>query len=278
MRRGRNCAFKSKRRSSKRNLVQLKLSMIPHPRKQRIRVTSGNPLVTRLIELTNSQIRHWSSVACSCSRMALTWQKILPATAVLLQMSTGVPIPSPSLVKTRISLRKQSNDSINLNIFTFGLFLSFRINSQNRPGLPFVYMQTMLRLDDALQDKLVTDIEALKPFFPATVSNAPSVFGKGESERRNSVSASTFHGSITLGEGVDGDGARSNRVPLTKESLDLMDAPIPCGMLASEFAYHGLAPTHLKEMHEARDLLDQIYTQIKKYDPPGPCRLVETLK
>jgi hypothetical protein len=99
--------------------------------------------------------------------------------------------------------------------------------------LPFVYLQTLLRLDDELQAKLVTDIEALKPSFPATASNAPSVVGKDEFKRRNSVTN--------------------------------------CGMLASEFAYHGLAPAHLKEMHQARELLDQIYTDIKKSFLVGVC-------
>ena len=121
-----------------------------------------------------------------------------------------------------------------------------------------------MRLDDELQAKLVTDIEALKPSFPATASNAPSAVGKDEFKRRSSVSDSTFQGGVPLGEGIGGVGSQYNRVPLTKESLDLMDAPIPSGMLASEFAYHGLAPAHLKEMHEARELLDQIYTEIKK--------------
>jgi hypothetical protein len=134
-----------------------------------------------------------------------------------------------------------------------------------------VYLQTLLRLDDELQAKLVIDIEALKPSFPATASNAPSVAGKDEFRRRDSVSDSTIHGGVTLGEGIGGVASQYNRVPLTKESLDLMDAPIPSGMLASEFAYHGLAPAHLKEMHEARELLDQIYSEIKKSFLDGPC-------
>jgi len=132
-------------------------------------------------------------------------------------------------------------------------------------------LQTLLRLEDELQEKLVTDIEALKPSFPATASNVPSVVAKDEGKRTESVGESTFHGSVTLGEGIGGVGAQSNRVPLTKESLDLMDAPIPSGVLASEFAYHGLAPAHLKEMHEARELLDQIYTEIKKSGLVGRC-------
>ena len=130
--------------------------------------------------------------------------------------------------------------------------------------MPFVYLQTLLRLEDELQEKLVTDIDALKPSFPATASNAPSAVGNDDLKRRGSVSESTFHGNVTLGEGIGGVGAQYNRVPLTKESLDLMDAPIPSGVLASEFAYHGLAPAHLKEMHKARELLDTIYTEIKK--------------
>jgi hypothetical protein len=47
-----------------------------------------------------------------------------------------------------------------------------------------------------------------------------------------------------------------------------MDTPVPSGVLAEEFAYHGLAPSFLKERHSARMLLEEIYTEIKKYDLP----------
>jgi hypothetical protein len=57
---------------------------------------------------------------------------------------------------------------------------------------------------------------------------------------------------------------RSASLPLTKEALDLMDTPVPSGVLAEEFAYHGLAPSFLKEMTKARDLLDEILTELKR--------------
>ena len=44
-----------------------------------------------------------------------------------------------------------------------------------------------------------------------------------------------------------------------------MDTPIPSGVLAEEFAYHGFAPSHVKELHQAHELLDEIYTEIKTY-------------
>ena len=34
---------------------------------------------------------------------------------------------------------------------------------------------------------------------------------------------------------------------------------------SEEFAYHGLAPSFLKERHAARELLNEIYTEIKMY-------------
>jgi hypothetical protein len=116
----------------------------------------------------------------------------------------------------------------------------------------------MFRLKDELQDTLVTDIEALRITFPATAAN--SVVDKDEKHRG---SRSDFPSSpVTLGDGI---GAASyNRVPLTKESLDLMDTPVPSGILAETFAYHGLTPSFLKEMHKAHELLDEIYAEIKK--------------
>jgi hypothetical protein len=129
--------------------------------------------------------------------------------------------------------------------------------------LPFVYLQTLLRLGDEFQEKLVTQIEALRPAYPATASVAPSGADKNEAKPKD-CPKSTFAGGTLLGEGIGGLGATFNRVPLTKESLDLMDAPIPSGVLASEFAYHGLAPAHLEEMREARELLDKIYTELRK--------------
>lgn len=118
----------------------------------------------------------------------------------------------------------------------------------------------MLRLNENLEKKLVTDIEILRSAFPGTVP--PSVVDKEESKCKGSVSESTSHGPVTLGDGI---GVSFNRVPLTKESLDLMDTPIPSGLLAEEFAYHGFAPLHVKELHQAHQLLDEIYTEIKRY-------------
>jgi hypothetical protein len=137
--------------------------------------------------------------------------------------------------------------------------------------LPFVYLQTLLRLSEKLEDKLVTDIEALRMIFPGTTTN--SVVDKEELKmRRGSTTESiTGRAPATAGGGVpttslgEGIGMTYNRVPLTKESLDLMDTPVPGGVLAEEFAYHGLAPSFLKEMHLARELLDEVYTEIKLY-------------
>ena len=114
----------------------------------------------------------------------------------------------------------------------------------------------MLRLSKSLQHRLVTDIEALRVTFPG--SAAPSVTGKVDLMFRDSVSACK---PVNLGEGID----EGNRMPLTKEVLDLMDTPIPSGLLAAEFAYHGLTPSFLHETHQAHQLLDEIYTEIKKY-------------
>jgi hypothetical protein len=123
-----------------------------------------------------------------------------------------------------------------------------------------VYLQTMLRLNEHLEHKLITDIEPLRTAFPGTAPT--SIADKDDLKHRGSVSGSTFD-PVTLGNGIGG--TVYDRVPLTKESLDLMDAPIPSGVLAEEFAYHGLAPSFLKEIHQARELLDEIYTEIKKW-------------
>jgi len=117
----------------------------------------------------------------------------------------------------------------------------------------------MLRLPDNLQDKLVTEVEVLKIAFPGTP--APSIASKDEFHRRRDAPS---EGPMGRGTGI----ASGNRIPLTKESLDLMDTPIPSGVgLAAEFAYHGLAPSFLKEMHKAQQLLDSVYTEVKKYAP-----------
>jgi hypothetical protein len=122
--------------------------------------------------------------------------------------------------------------------------------------LPFLYLQTMLRLPEDLQAKLVTEIEVLKIAFPGTP--APSIADKDEFLRRRETGND---GPMGLGAGI----ATGNRIPLTKESLDLMDTPVPSGVgLAAEFAYHGLAPSFLKEIHRAQQLLDSIYTEVKK--------------
>ena len=118
----------------------------------------------------------------------------------------------------------------------------------------------MLRLNENVEKKLVTDIEILRTAFPGTAP--PSVVGKEEFKHTGSVSEFTSHSPATLGDGI---GMSFNRVPLTKESLDLMDTPIPSGVLAEEFAYHGFAPSHVKELHQAHELLDAIYANIKKY-------------
>jgi len=73
------------------------------------------------------------------------------------------------------------------------------------------------------------------------------------------VIMSEQHSETTRGDRISG-----SRVPLTKESLDLMDAPIPSGVLAEEFAYHGLAPSFLKEMHQACERLEEICAEIMR--------------
>ena len=122
----------------------------------------------------------------------------------------------------------------------------------------------MLRLNESLEHKLVRDIDVLRTVFPGSV--ASSLADQGDLERRGSVSGSTSHGLVPLADGI---GNSSKCVPLTKETLDLMDTPVPSGVLAEEFAYHGLAPSFLKEMHQARELLNDIYTDIKRYIPLG---------
>lgn len=116
----------------------------------------------------------------------------------------------------------------------------------------------MLRLNESLEHKLVRDIESLRISFPGTV--APSGVEDG-SKGRYAMREATSHVPVILGDGI---GALAKRIPLTKESLDLMDTPVPSGVLAEEFAYHGLAPSFLKEMHQARELLDEIYSEIKR--------------
>src|SRR5436190_9743021 len=103
----------------------------------------------------------------------------------------------------------------------------------------------MLRLNENLEHRLVRDIDALRTAFPGSVTS--SLADKDDLERRGSVSVSTSHGLFTLADGI---GDSPNRVPLTKETLDLMDTPVPSGVLAEEFAYHGLTPSFLKEMHQ----------------------------
>jgi hypothetical protein len=125
-----------------------------------------------------------------------------------------------------------------------------------------VYLQTLFRLGDELKYKLVTNIEALRVNFPGTAAN--SVVDKDETKHRASMSALGSSVPVTLGDGI---GVPYNRVPLTKESLDLMDTPVPSGVLAETFAYHGLAPSFLRELHQAHELLDEIYTEVKKYLP-----------
>jgi hypothetical protein len=108
---------------------------------------------------------------------------------------------------------------------------------------------------------------------PFPRSTAPSIASPSlvdtdhpDPSRRNSVSPAK---PATSGDSI-GDTAAYNRVPLTKASLDLMDMPIPSGVLAEEFAYHGLAPSFLKERHSATVLLDQIYTAIKRFESLFP--------
>ena len=118
----------------------------------------------------------------------------------------------------------------------------------------------MLRLKEELQSKLVTSIEVLRISLPRTANS--SVTDRDDLSRRGSLHESS-HAFTGLGEQIDS--TSYNRLPLTKESLDLMDTPVPSGVLAEEFAYHGLAPSFLKEMTRARELLDEIYIEIKKY-------------
>jgi hypothetical protein len=125
--------------------------------------------------------------------------------------------------------------------------------------LPFVYLQTLIRLKEELQEKLVTNIEALRTAYPG--SGPSSVGDKEDPKRRGSTS-----GPFTIGGVSDAfaDSTYSVTAPLTREALDLMDAPIPSGVLAEEFAYHGLAPSYLRAMHQAHELLDQICTELHK--------------
>lgn len=118
----------------------------------------------------------------------------------------------------------------------------------------------MFRLPEALEHNLVTNIEALR--MPFISSTAPSVADPSDFNCRDSVTVSTSRAPPTMQGNTDT--FVYNRVPLTKESLDLMDTPVPSGVLAEEFAYHGLAPSFLKESHAAREMLDEIYTEIKR--------------
>jgi len=121
----------------------------------------------------------------------------------------------------------------------------------------------MLRLNESLEDKLIRDIEALRLPFPGSL--APSVADTDDLKQRASTFENSPYTPVPLGEGI---GATYNRVPLTKESLDLMDTPIPSGVsLAAEFAYHGLAPAFRKGLEEAQGLLEDIYSEIKKFVP-----------
>jgi hypothetical protein len=95
---------------------------------------------------------------------------------------------------------------------------------------------------------------------------SPSLVDTDRPSHRHSVSPAK---PATSGDNI-GDTGLYNRVPLTKASLDLMDMPIPSGVLAEEFAYHGLAPSFLKERHFATVLLDQIYTAIKRFESLFP--------
>ena len=114
-------------------------------------------------------------------------------------------------------------------------------------------------MNDELQDKLITNIDILRIAFPGSTNN--SIADRDDLMRRGTMSEAINYPIPSLGEGIT---TEYNRLPLTKESLDLMDTPVPSGVLAEEFAYHGLAPCFLKEMTQARDLLDSIYTEIKR--------------
>ena len=117
----------------------------------------------------------------------------------------------------------------------------------------------MLRLSEKLQKDLITNIEILRIPFQGTA--VQSIMEKNDLKRKASQSESTSYSLVMPSKGVGGDVCHV--APLTKEFLDLMDTPVPSGILAKEFAYHGLAPSFLKEMHQARELLDEIYTEIK---------------
>ena len=121
----------------------------------------------------------------------------------------------------------------------------------------------MLRLNPDLQRKLITGIDALRVAFPGTPAGSVADTSEFYKPRESSRKGFSFENHV-LGEGI-GDTSSGNRLPLTKESLDLMDTPVPSGVLAEEFAYHGLAPSFLKEIRQARQLLDNIYTEIKMY-------------
>jgi hypothetical protein len=118
----------------------------------------------------------------------------------------------------------------------------------------------MSRLEEGLQDKLVTNIESLRVAYPGSACS--SIADKEDLKRRGSTSGRSTPGFMERSERSYG------ATPLTRETLDLMDAPIPSGVLAEEFAYHGLAPSFLREMHQAHELLDQICTALKEYVYP----------
>jgi hypothetical protein len=114
-------------------------------------------------------------------------------------------------------------------------------------------------LKPELQSKLITDITVLRITYPGTTAGSTI---EGSDSRRESISEiSTGFRHI---EWEDNAGATKQEVPLTHELFDLMDMPVPSGMLAGEFAYHGLAPAVLNEVHNARELIDGISTEIKR--------------
>jgi hypothetical protein len=121
----------------------------------------------------------------------------------------------------------------------------------------------MLRLTSNLQHKLITDIDALRVAFPGTPAGSVADTSEFYKPKESSHKPVTFD--PTLPGEESGATTSGTRLPLTKASLDLMDTPVPSGVLAEEFAYHGLAPSFLKEMHHARQVLDEIYTEIKMY-------------
>jgi len=170
-------------------------------------------------------------------------------------------------VENTVTLTSQDIDLIAKAVQRFTKLEEFYVQTlisgswteKNRPGLPFVYLQTLLRLNNEMQDQLVTNIEVLRIAFPGTTNN--SVADRDDLIRRDSINDPAMHTTPALGEGI---APQYNRMPLTKEALDLMDTPVPSGVLAEEFAYHGLASSFLKEMTQARNLLDDIYTEVKK--------------